>query len=258
MTDVRKLYILLCGYEIIRKSACTRGLGQNFILAVPICAYLLDTAQGFVMFDTGLNSARLAHDAHARALFTNDKFPAPPIVLPEHEPLPQLAAIGVAPDDVSQVILSHTHSDHVGNLRYFRRARVVIQRAEHEAAFSDEGRGRFYFSDIASREMDWQLIDGDCEIMPGLDAILTGGHRPGHQSLVVRLPESGTKVLTADVGDLRENFTSEILGSAVDDAAALASIRRLNAIVASTGAELVPLHDPDFVHNARLAPLFYS
>jgi len=258
MTDVRKLYIFLCGYEIIRKSACTRGLGSNFILAVPICAYLLDTAQGLVMFDTGLNSSRLAHDAHARALFVNDKFPAPPIVFPEHELLPQLAAIGVAPDDVSQVILSHTHIDHVGALHYFRRARVVIQRLEHEAAFSDEGRARFYFADIAGRDLDWHLIDGDCEIMPGLDAILTGGHRPGHQSLVVRLPESGTKVLTADVADLRENFDKEILGSAVDDAAALASIRRLNAIVASTGAELVPLHDPDFVHNARLAPLFYA
>jgi N-acyl homoserine lactone hydrolase len=258
MTDVRKLYIFLCGYEIIRKSACTRGLGDNFILAVPICAYLLDTAQGLVMFDTGLDSARLADDARARALFKNDKFPAPPIVLPEHELLTQLAAIGVAPDDVSQVILSHTHGDHVGYLRHFRRARVVIQRVEHAAAFSDEGRGRYFFSDIASPDIDWHLIDGDCEIMPGLDAILTGGHRPGHQSLVVQLPESGTKVLTADVADLRENFVSEILGSAVDDVAALASIRRLNAIVASTGAELVPLHDPDFVHNARLAPLFYA
>jgi N-acyl homoserine lactone hydrolase len=258
MTDVRKLYILLCGYEIIRKSACTRGLGTNVILAVPICAYLLDTAHGWVLFDTGLNSERLVDDVQARALYRNDSFPAPPIVLPEHELLTQLAAIGVAPDDVGQVILSHTHSDHVGGLRHFPRARVVIQRVEHAAAFSAEGRGRFYFADIASPEIDWHLVDGDCEIMPGLDAILTSGHRPGHQSLVVRLPESGVKVLTADVADLLENFDREILGSAVDDAAAIASIRRIKAIVAETGAELVPLHDPGFVQRARLAPLFYA
>src|ERR1700722_14737499 len=113
MTDVRKLYIFLCGYEIIRKSACTRGLGDNFILAVPICAYLLATAQGLGMFDTGLNSARLADDPQARALFKNDKFPAPPIVLPEHELLAQPAAIGGAPDDVNQVILRRTHREHV-------------------------------------------------------------------------------------------------------------------------------------------------
>jgi N-acyl homoserine lactone hydrolase len=172
--------------------------------------------------------------------------------------LTQLKAIGLAPDDVSQVILSHAHSDHVGNLRHFHRARVVIQRTEYAAAFSDEGRARFFFPDIAAPEIDWHLIDGDYEIMPGLQAILTGGHRPGHQSLVVRLPETGVKVLTADVADLRENFEKEILGGAVDDVAALASIRRINAIVAETGAELMPLHDPDFVHRARLAPAFYG
>jgi N-acyl homoserine lactone hydrolase len=40
--------------------------------------------------------------------------------------------------------------------------------------------------------------------------------------------------------------------------AALASIRRINAIVAETGGELVPLHDPAFVHQVRLAPAFYG
>lgn len=258
MTDVKKLYILLCGYEIIRKSGCTRGLGHNIVLAVPICAYLLDTAQGLVMFDTGLDSSRLDDAVRSRSLFKNDKFPAPPVVLPEHELLSQLAVIGVAPDDVGQVVLSHAHSDHVGHVRDFRRARIVIQRLEYEAAFSEEGRESPFFSDISSPDIDWNVIDGDREIMPGLDALLTRGHRAGHQSLVVRLPESGTKVLTADVADLRENFEKEILGSSIDDEAALASIRRLNAIVAATKGELILLHDPDFVQKARLAPLFYA
>ena len=44
----------------------------------------------------------------------------------------------------------------------------------------------------------------------------------------------------------------------MDDAAALASIRRLKAIARDTGGELVPLHDPGFVQTARLAPLFYD
>lgn len=258
MTDVRKLYIILCGYEIIRKSGCTRGLDPNIILAVPICAYLMETAQGYVMYDTGLDSCRLADHALSRALFTNEKFPAPPVVLAEHELLPQLAAIGVAPENVGHIVLSHTHSDHVGHLRHFPRARVTIQRLEYEAAFSAEGRENPFFADIASPHIDWRLIDGDWQVMPGLEVILTRGHRPGHQSLVVRLPESGTKVLTGDCADLKENFEKEILGSAMDDEAALASIRRLNAIVAATNGELVLLHDPDFVKAAKLAPLFYE
>ena len=258
MTDVKKLYILLCGYEIIRKSGCTRGSGHNIILAVPICAYLLETSHGLVMFDTGLDSCRLADHCASRALFANDTFPAPPIVLPEHELLPQLAAIGVAADDIGQVVVSHTHSDHVGHLRHFRRARATIQRLEYDAAFSDEGRSSPFFSEIESPDINWHIIDGDQQIMPGLNAILTRGHRPGHQSLVVNLPKSGTKILTGDCADLRENFDKEILGSSIDDEAALASIRRLNTIAAKTKGELVPLHDPDFVQKARLAPLFYA
>ena len=48
------------------------------------------------------------------------------------------------------------------------------------------------------------------------------------------------------------------LARLTDDEAALASIRRLNAIVAATNGELVLLHDPDFVRGAKLAPLFYE
>ncbi|MBB5752440.1 N-acyl homoserine lactonase family protein [Prosthecomicrobium pneumaticum] len=258
MTDVRKLFILLCGYEVIRKSACIRGDDRRIVLAVPICAYLIETAKGYVLFDTGLDSAPLADPVEAVRLFRNDSFPAPPVVLPEHELLPQLARLGVAPDDIGTVLLSHAHGDHTGHLRHFRRARVVIQKMEHEAAFSEAGRQARSFAEIAGPEIDWHIVEGDHSVMPGLDLVLTRGHRPGHQSAVVRLPNSGVKILTGDVVDLLENFDREILGSSMDDAAAMASLRRLKAIAAETGGELVPLHDPGFVARAKLAPDFYD
>ena len=49
-----------------------------------------------------------------------------------------------------------------------------------------------------------------------------------------------------------------MLGSSMDDDAALASLRRLKAIAAETGGEIVPLHDPWFVQTARLAPDYYD
>jgi N-acyl homoserine lactone hydrolase len=258
MTDVRKLYILLCGYEVIRKSGCLRGAKPEILLAVPICAYLMETAHGFVLFDAGLDSARLRDPAEAHRLYVNDVFPLPPVVLPEHELLPQLAALGVAPDDVRQIILSHAHSDHTGYLSAFPQAEILIQRIEHDVAFGPEGREAKNFGDYASDSLRWRIVEGDAQVMPGLDLLFTPGHRPGHQSALVVLPSGARKILVGDVVDLLENFDREVIGGATDPVAALASLRRLKALVAETGADLVPLHDPDFVQAARLAPEFYA
>ena len=256
MTAVRKLYIILCGYEIIRKSGCIRNEQPNIILAVPICAYLLETEHGYVLFDTGLDSATLADVAASRARYVNATFPSPPIVLPEHELLTQLAAIGVAPEKILQIILSHAHSDHTGHLRDFPNARVTIQRLEYEAAMADTG--RMNYAEYACSTIDWNIVEGDVTLIDGVDLVLTRGHQPGHQSAVIRLPSGETKILVGDVADLLENFEREVLGSSLDDVAALASIRRLKAIALDTGGEIVPLHDPGFVQTARLAPLHYE
>ena len=257
MTDVRKLYILLCGYEIIRRSGCVRGDPRPILLAVPISCYLLETTGGFVMFDTGLDSRRLRDPGEA-ALFVNETFPAPPVVLPEHEVVAQLAGLGVAPEEVKHVVLSHAHGDHTGHLGAFPEARIVVQRAEHEAAFSEQGRRSHSFADIASPDLAWRVVEGDVTLMDGLELVFTPGHRPGHQSAVVTLPSGAVKILVGDAADLLENFEREVLGGATDDKAALRSIRRLKAIAAERNGELVPLHDPAFVLSARLAPAFYE
>ena len=256
MTDVLKLYILLAGYEIIRKSGCIRGEQPNVVLALPVCCYLLETKHGFVLFDTGLDSRLLQDGSASRARFVNDTFPAPPIVLPEHEVLPQLARLGVTPSDVKDIILSHAHSDHTGHLRAFPDARVTIQKLEYEAALADKDRKNF--EEYGTPDIRWNVVHGDTRLMTGLDLVLTPGHQQGHQSAVVRLPNAGVKIIVVDVAELLENFEREVLGASMDDAAALASIRKLKAIARETGGELVPLHDPKFVQIARLAPAFYD
>lgn len=138
LTDVRKLYILLCGGEVIRKSGCRRGAPREILLAAPICACVIETARGFVLFDTGLASFRLRDPAKAHRACANDPFPLPPVVLPEHDLLPQRAGLGVAPQDVRPILLSHAHGDHTGHLSAFPGAEIVIRRAEHAAAFGPE------------------------------------------------------------------------------------------------------------------------
>ena len=254
MTSVRSMCILLLGYEVIPKTVSTRDRGGKFIMAEPILAYLIETDDGYVIFDTGVNSTNLTDPALRQSLFMDRGWLTPPIVLPDHEFLAQLELADVAPRDICHVVLSHVHCDHTGNIKHLRHAKFWIQKQEHDYAFSGSAGPAVFPQDYDFSELDWNIVDGDWELMSGIEGILTRGHHPGHQSLVVTLP-GGTKILTADVGDLWENFEQEILpGESCDDIAALGSIRRLKAIAQQREAELILLHDPVRVQQLKLAP----
>lgn len=258
MTAARKLTVLLLGYEVIPKTVSTRDRGSRFVMSEPICAYLIETAAGYVLFDTGVNTDNIVDPVRRESHFMQQGWLAPPIVLPEHDFLGQLAGLNIAPEDIGDVVLSHVHCDHTGNLKHLRHARIWIQRLEHEFAFSDAEKTAVFRDDFDFPDLDWQIVEGDWKLMDGIEGVFTRGHMPGHQSLVVTLPESGTKILTADAGDLWENFEEEVLpGESCDDAAALASIRRLKSIAKERNGELILLHDPVRVQQIRLAPHFY-
>ncbi|WP_437736327.1 N-acyl homoserine lactonase family protein [Sorangium sp. So ce1335] len=257
-TEALRLHVLLCGFEILEKTVSTRDRGGRFILAEPVSAYLIETARGYVLVDTGLNSA-LVHDPALREEHYTKQGIRPPVILPEHELAHQLAQIGVRPQDVRHVILTHMHLDHAGNLAMFQDARVSVQRAEHAHAFSPDHGPAWFERDYDLPGLRWDLVDGDWEALPGVEVVLTRGHTPGHQSVVVTLKETGSVVIVGDAGDLVENFADEVLpGESVDDEAALASIRRLKRIARERGARLLLGHDPQLIQQVRLSPASYA
>lgn len=258
-TRVRRLFVLLCGFEILPKTVSTRGRGGRFVMSEPISAYLLDTAAGWILFDTGLDEARTDNPDLARAFFTDRGWTPAPVVLPVHRLRAQLDEIGVRPHDIGQVILSHMHADHTGNLKHFPGARVSVQRVEHAHAFEDGRNAAWIREDYDLPGIDWHLTDGDWEVLPGFTMVSTPGHTPGHQSGLVTLPSGRTLVLTADAGDLRENFDEEIApGESIGEAVSLESIRRLKALAGQPGAQLFLGHDPVFIQSIKLAPDFYD
>jgi len=257
-TVVRKLYVLLCGYEILPRRVCIRGGGDRFVMSVPISAYLLETHQGLVLFDTGVNTEVLRDPALRYQHFTVHGWEAP-VVWPQHELLVQLREIGVAPHDVRNVVLSHAHLDHTGNLKHFRNAKVWVQQSEYEFAFTDPAPPGVVRSDFDFPDLDWSLVDGDHEIMPGITILSTAGHTPGHQSALISLPHTGRALLVGDVGDWMLNFDQEVLpGEASDDAAALESLRKINRIRRDDNAQMFVCHDPELIQKQKLAPDFYD
>ena len=255
--SVKRLYVLLCGFEILPKSISTQGRGHRFILSEPVCAYLLDTASGWVLLDAGLNPDNGRDRSRMDQKFWSQGMTAP-VIRDAHLLDGQLRAVGVSHEDIHHVILSHMHYDHCGCLRHFRHARISVQRREFEHAFSADPGIAYFRDEYDLPDLQWDLREGDWEALPGLELIDTRGHTQGHQSALVRLPETGTVVLPFDAGDLQENFDAEIApGETCDEAAAMTAIRRLKAIEAERHATRLLFHDPVAIQRMRLAPECY-
>jgi N-acyl homoserine lactone hydrolase len=254
---VKRLYIFLCGYEILPKSASTRGRGERFVMSLPISAYLVETTEGFVLLDTGFNSNYSRDPALRTRYFAEDSDYPPPVVLEHHELIKQLNDIGLTPNDIHHVVMSHLHFDHTGNLKHFRHAPISAQAKEVEHAFSSRHNGSYIRADYDLPDLQWQQVKGDWEIAPGLQALFTPGHTPGHQSFRLQLANTGRVILTADAGDLMENFHEEVLpGETSNDPEALESLQRLR-LESKTG-KLIVGHDPVMIQQLKLAPKYYD
>ena len=138
--------------------------------------------------------------------------------------------------------------------------RSYVQRAEYDAAEADPRRSEqtcgMFRIDWDDPAMDWRFLDGDAEIAPGVDAVLTAGHTAGHQSFVVRLDSRRERgqthrwpgyVFACDAADLQENLDGDRPVSAGDgrpDEVTVEAIRRLKAIAVANGFRVLPGHDP--------------
>lgn len=99
-------------------------------------------------------------------------------------------------------------------------------------------------------------------LAPGVELIATDGHVPGHQSVLVRLPETRPVLLTIDAIPRASQFDPEArtIGPVdMDEAGVRASTRKLNALIARAGVQLVIFgHDAERWVMLRQAPAFYA
>jgi N-acyl homoserine lactone hydrolase len=94
-----------------------------------------------------------------------------------------LAEMDMSPADIGLVINTHLHFDHCGQNAVFKHAPFYVQRTELDRARREDPELHDWFDFVGAR---FELLDGDAEIVPGLEVITTPGHTAGHQCVLVR------------------------------------------------------------------------
>jgi len=253
MVGVREIVLLTLGWEDLPKSVSVFGAPPEERMVEPVPGVLLRVDGGWLLLDTGFNTALIRDAALHRRFHGREGYRA---VLPgPGEPIEEaLDAVGIDVRDIHAVGLSHLHLDHAGGLKLFAgQVPVHVQRSELEYGLSnqpDPEEHAIYRIDFDDPAHKWSLADGDTEVAPGVTAILTAGHTPGHQSFMVELDESlggGGYVFAFDAADLTENIEHELpVGGTVHvhPSETIEPIRRLKALAAEKGYRMIPGHDP--------------
>ncbi len=223
----------------------------------PIPAYLIQMDDGTnVLVDSGFPRAMIGvYKQPGYTGFAMDE---------EDYIVNRLAAIGVQPDEINYVICTHLDPDHAGGHDSFPQAEFVVQRAHYAAAKSGQydrfERMRPHWNAPGLR---YREVDGDTALLPGIELIETSGHVPGHQSVLVRLPQTGPVLLAIDAMPRQLGDTApedRVAGPFdADEAAMRASTRKLVDLAAREGAAiLIHGHDPAQWTTLRRSPQYYS
>ncbi len=217
--------------------------------------YVIHHDQDYMLWDAGLPAGLLGAKLDPSAVL------APTLV----KDIPtQLAEIGLKPEQISRLGISHNHFDHVGQAASFPQATLMIGAADLAQFKADP----LPFAVDPAFIKPWldgganvDAISGDRDVFGDGTVIIlsTPGHTPGETSLLVRLAETGPIVLSGDVAHFEEQFENRgVPGFNFDRAETLASMERLTGIAKALNATLIVQHDakdiaklPAFPKSAR-------
>jgi glyoxylase-like metal-dependent hydrolase (beta-lactamase superfamily II) len=168
------------------------------------------------------------------------------------QPGAALAPLGIRPEDVTDLVVTHVHWDHLDGADLFPRARLWIQRDEYEHHVAEDGSVRDRAIDPDDAAMlarlraagRVELVDGDQrEILPGI-TVYTGGRHTWASQYVGVATASGTVVLASDNCYLYENVERDRpIAQTLDSLSNLAALARMKRLATDLRL-VVPGHDP--------------
>lgn len=218
-------------------------------VSMSLGCYLVQVSDGRnVLIDTGF----------PRDWDASQRFPT---IMLQGDVVSALAALLLTPQDIYLLVTTHFDPDHAGANDAFTGAEIVTQRAAYDAARAGQERAAITRQHWDAPGLRYRLVEGDTELVPGLDLISTPGHAPGHQSVLVRLPHSGTILLAIDAVAQASAFKPDRAPSPVDldPVSALESTVKLLDLAQRERVALVVFgHDGAQWATLKTAPEYYD
>jgi len=223
---------------------------------LPIYAWLIDHPEGPILVDTG-ETCRACARGYFPRWHPYYRFAVEFDIRPEQEVGPALLDVGVRPQDIRTVILTHLHTDHAGGLHHFPKSTIWVSAREWQDAQGVGGKMRGY---VLNRWPGWfapKLITfsasalepfaGTVAVTASEDVMVvaTPGHTPGHMSVLVRT--DGISYFLA--GDA--SYTEKTLLARIPDGVTFfpkTAVKTLTNILAYAQKErtvYLPSHDPE-------------
>ncbi|MBP6110985.1 MAG: N-acyl homoserine lactonase family protein [Sphingobium sp.] len=202
--------------------------------------YLIRHGDAYMLWDTGLPAALKGQPQDSKAVFV----PSLDKTIVE-----QLAVLGVKPEQISLIGISHIHGDHTGQAQAFPQAKLLIGKGDWDLL----GTGSPLAADSVKALAHWlgggayEAVMGDKDIFGDGTVMMLNmpGHTPGHHSLMVSLEQTGKLLLTGDLAHFHENYASNgVPGFNTDRADSLASLDRFKALAKTMKATVIIQHDP--------------
>lgn len=168
-------------------------------------------------------------------------------------PVDSLRLLGIKAEEVGDVVITHMHYDHAGNLSKFPNARVHLQEAEMAFASGRHMRDRALSHSYECEDVvcavrlnfagHVEFLQGDADLFPGISVHLAGGHTPGMQCVRVHTLR-GWVVLASDTAHYYENIEARRPFPIVADLRQMADGWTLVNALADSPQHIVPGHDP--------------
>lgn len=226
---------------------------------LPIYSWIVEHPEGVIVIDTG-ETARAMQAGYFPAWHPYYRFGVRMNVEPEQEVGPQLHQLGIAPEDVRWVVLTHLHTDHAGGLAHFPNSEVLVSPQEYRNARGPIGRLRGY---LPHRWPAWfkpSLVEFESGALGpfaethrlteagDVHLVSTPGHSAGHLSVVV-MDGDHSLFFAGDTSYTEGHLVAEEVDGVSSlgggEAAALQTIRRIRAYASEMPTVYLPSHDPD-------------